>query len=193
MGPGGALRDGRPLPPRAVVITFDDGYNCYKDTALPILRRYGLPSTLFRAHGLRRRPPYPLLVGYTAALHKILAQTTIETIEVPGVGVVPLRTRVERDAAYSELVQVVEHTRADRVPQLVSSLIEVCGVEPAAEKHIIGWQEIEELAQDGDVTFAPHTRHHPILAQYGYRITSRVKYKDHGKTCKSMCKTRFPF
>ncbi|HST03229.1 MAG TPA: polysaccharide deacetylase family protein [Chloroflexia bacterium] len=158
----GALRDGQPLPPRAVMITFDDGYNCYKDTALPILRRYGLPSTLFVPTAYAEDPHTPF---WWDTLHKILAQTTIETIEVPGVGVVPLRTRVERDAAYSELVQVVEHTRADRVPQLVGSLIEVCGVEPAAEKHIIGWQEIEELAQDGDVAFAPHTRHHPILAQ----------------------------
>lgn len=168
-----ALREGKALPPRAVIITFDDGYMCYKDTALPILRSYGLPSTLFVPTAYAEDPLKPF---WWDTLHKVLAQTTIETLEVPEVGIVPLRTKVERDAAYSALVQIVEHTEADKVPQLVDSLVEACGVEPAAEKHIIGWQEIEELAQDGDVTFAPHTRHHPILAQTGAeRLQSEIK------------------
>jgi peptidoglycan/xylan/chitin deacetylase (PgdA/CDA1 family) len=141
--------------------------------ALPILRSYGLPSTLIVPTAYAEDPLKPF---WWDTLHKVLAQTTIETLEVPEVGIVPLRTKVERDAAYSALVQVVEHTEADKVPQLVDSLVEACGVEPAAEKHIIGWQEIEELAQDGDVTFAPHTRHHPILAQTGAeRLQSEIK------------------
>jgi len=30
-----------------VVLTFDDGYRCWKTTILPILARYGLPATVF--------------------------------------------------------------------------------------------------------------------------------------------------
>ncbi|HWQ22499.1 MAG TPA: polysaccharide deacetylase family protein [Gaiellaceae bacterium] len=46
-----AVRDhylhGSPLPPRAVLITFDDGYRDNLEHALPTLRRYGYPAVLF--------------------------------------------------------------------------------------------------------------------------------------------------
>ncbi len=35
------------LPPRALLITFDDGYRSFVESALPVLRRLGLPSLLF--------------------------------------------------------------------------------------------------------------------------------------------------
>lgn len=40
------------LPPRAVCITFDDGYADNYDNALPILKRYGLSATFFIVSGM---------------------------------------------------------------------------------------------------------------------------------------------
>lgn len=39
------------LPPRAVCITFDDGYRSVHDLALPILKEFGLPATVFVTTG----------------------------------------------------------------------------------------------------------------------------------------------
>lgn len=39
--------DGRQLPHKAVLITFDDGYKDNLQNAVPILRRYGYPAVLF--------------------------------------------------------------------------------------------------------------------------------------------------
>ena len=39
------------LPERTVVLTFDDGYADFATTALPLLRRYGFPATLFVTTG----------------------------------------------------------------------------------------------------------------------------------------------
>lgn len=41
------LADGKPLPLKPVVLTFDDGYRDTYEAAFPILKRYGFASTLF--------------------------------------------------------------------------------------------------------------------------------------------------
>jgi peptidoglycan/xylan/chitin deacetylase (PgdA/CDA1 family) len=48
----GALTDGRPLPERTVVLTFDDGFCDFYTSAAPVLRRLNLPATIFVLTGL---------------------------------------------------------------------------------------------------------------------------------------------
>ncbi|MFD5429038.1 polysaccharide deacetylase family protein [Streptomyces sp. NPDC127084] len=49
-----AWRHGERLPPRPVLITFDDGYEGVHRHALPVLARYGFASTLFVSTGWLR-------------------------------------------------------------------------------------------------------------------------------------------
>ncbi len=37
----------KPIPPRAVALTFDDGYENFYDYAFPILQRYGFPAMVY--------------------------------------------------------------------------------------------------------------------------------------------------
>lgn len=43
------LTDGAPLPPRPIMLTFDDGYSDLADQALPALQRLGWSATVFVA------------------------------------------------------------------------------------------------------------------------------------------------
>ncbi|WP_232210471.1 polysaccharide deacetylase family protein [Nitrococcus mobilis] len=46
------LFDDRPLPPRSVVLTFDDGYEGFHEHAFPILAQHGFTATIFIVTGL---------------------------------------------------------------------------------------------------------------------------------------------
>jgi peptidoglycan/xylan/chitin deacetylase (PgdA/CDA1 family) len=52
-----ACLDGeQPIPPRAVVLTFDDGYENFYEYAWPALSRYGFPAMVYLLSGLIGQP-----------------------------------------------------------------------------------------------------------------------------------------
>lgn len=51
------IRDGRPAPPRAVLLTFDDGRGSVWSVAAPLLRRRGMKATVFLVPGRMRSRP----------------------------------------------------------------------------------------------------------------------------------------
>ncbi len=53
-----------PLPPKPVVITFDDGYRCLHEFALPALREYGFQAAVFLVtSGIGRTNHWEVAVG----------------------------------------------------------------------------------------------------------------------------------
>lgn len=52
------LRDGRPLPERCVALTIDDAFRSFLSGAMPVLREFGYPATLFVNTGEVGGPDY---------------------------------------------------------------------------------------------------------------------------------------
>ncbi|MDQ2805596.1 MAG: polysaccharide deacetylase family protein [Chloroflexota bacterium] len=156
-----ALREGYSLPPHALVITFDDGYCCFRDTALPILQRLGLPVTLFI--------PTAFLGGagtgfWWDAAYRTVMGTAESAIEVPGSGWLPLDSPAARRHAFNRLVARVERLPETAAAQLVARVVERGGLAPPARRYLLDWDDVAALAAGG-VAIGPHTQHHPILAQ----------------------------
>ncbi|MEO8288307.1 MAG: polysaccharide deacetylase family protein [Chloroflexota bacterium] len=156
-----ALREGYTLPRRALAITFDDGYICFRDTAFPILRRLGLPVTLFVATGYTSNPTR---LFWWDAIYRALTRTAQAEIDIESIGRLPLRTNSQREYAFNLIVPIIETRREADAARLVDSILSHCNVEPNRDAHLLGWDDVASLAAEG-VAIGPHTREHPILAQ----------------------------
>jgi peptidoglycan/xylan/chitin deacetylase (PgdA/CDA1 family) len=82
--------DRKPLPPQAVLITFDDGYGDNLENAVPILQRYGHPAVLFVPIGYlggRRPLPHDEHLAARGIVNRILDWSELDELERAGVTV----------------------------------------------------------------------------------------------------------
>jgi peptidoglycan/xylan/chitin deacetylase (PgdA/CDA1 family) len=82
--------DGVPLPPRAVLITFDDGYRDNLENAVPVLQRHGYPAVLFVPIGYldgSRPLPHDDHLASRGILNRTLRWEDLAALEAAGVRV----------------------------------------------------------------------------------------------------------
>ncbi|MFK7822012.1 MAG: polysaccharide deacetylase family protein [Planctomycetaceae bacterium] len=155
-----ALNGEHQLPRRAVLLTFDDAYNDFLTNAFPVLRRMGLPVTLFVPTAF---PDNPALSFWWNQLYSSAVSTTRRDRVLIGSERLPLGTPQQRHQTGRRLVQRVRllpHSEAmSEVDRICDAL---CG-EPISND-VLSWNDLRRLAQNG-VSLAPHTRSHPLLNQ----------------------------
>jgi peptidoglycan/xylan/chitin deacetylase (PgdA/CDA1 family) len=154
---------GEQLPPRALAITFDDGYVDNHHYAFPILARLGLPWTLFVTAGCietRER------LWFDRVLRAF--QTTARAgFDLPELGPpAPLTTVVERQAAAYRVLGRLKGLAAAARLEAVDRITEALEVtdEDAEVPELLTWAQIREMAEAG-VAIGSHTLTHPILSR----------------------------
>jgi glycosyltransferase involved in cell wall biosynthesis/peptidoglycan/xylan/chitin deacetylase (PgdA/CDA1 family) len=148
----------RPLSPRALLLTFDDGYRDFGEIAWPILRRHRLPATLFVATGYAggqgRQFWWDRL--YDAVMHPADSRGD-RLCDTPG----------SRDRVLERLqtrIKSLPHDVAMRVVDEVCAEAEHSRSAADAPRPTLDWDELRALANDG-VAVAAHTRSHPLLTR----------------------------
>jgi CelD/BcsL family acetyltransferase involved in cellulose biosynthesis/peptidoglycan/xylan/chitin deacetylase (PgdA/CDA1 family) len=157
------LTDGGPPGP-VVVITFDDGYEDNYRVAYPILRKYGIPATIFLATGSIDSGEPLWFERLALALKKCKCASVELGLAVPRR--FPLRNDAERlranDEIYTFLRQLPD---ADRRRYLDEILHELDGLD-ASERNgkMLNWDQIRFLKANG-IGFGGHTVTHPFVSK----------------------------
>jgi peptidoglycan/xylan/chitin deacetylase (PgdA/CDA1 family) len=92
------------LPPRSVVITFDDGWSDFRNNAYPVLQRYSMPATVYltTSYCLENKPVFPLALGYMMWKHGT------EIVENSGFSFLPSQLDLTSDEKRTAIVNQFE-------------------------------------------------------------------------------------
>lgn len=160
----GALADltaGRPLPPRAVALTFDDGYLDNATFAAPVLAAAGLPATFFLV---------PDFLSGTAdawweRLGQAFAHATAPELRWEGERFDTSDPDVRR-ASMARVAEQLKTVDARRRGEAITELADRLASEvPAAKRRLfMDWDEAASLTRAGH-DIGSHTCDHPILSR----------------------------
>jgi len=155
------VRRGRlKLPPRAVLVTFDDAYRDFAEHAWPRLRKLGVPVTLFVATAYPDRPT--LAFWWDRLWGALTLAPPGAQVEIPD-GQAVLATEDDRMRGYRSLRRHLKTLPDDRLQGELERLVGRFE-QPTSTSPVLGWDELRALAGEG-VTLAPHTRTHPLLVR----------------------------
>jgi peptidoglycan/xylan/chitin deacetylase (PgdA/CDA1 family) len=160
-GLGRAIATGASIPANAAAITFDDGYRDNYVNAYPILKKYGVPATIFLATGhIDNGTPY-----WWDRIDYAMHASAHEKLELEQLGTYHFKSATERWLAArtirGRLKDLLENEKNRAIERLVRSL----GVDMPAtmgREMILSWDEVREMAQNG-ISFGAHTVNHPTL------------------------------
>jgi len=157
------LQESKPLPKKAVVITFDDGYKDIYLNVYPVLKRYSVPATIFVATG-------PIDSGELFWFDKVryaIYNTALEALELEGVGKCLLRSTNERLQGIYKVFEKLRELPEKGKNSLVERLINVSGVNiphNLGKEIMLSWDEAREMADNG-ITFGAHTITYRVLTR----------------------------
>ena len=146
------------LPPRAVAVTFDDGYSDNATVAFSILQKYSISATFFVAPGF--------LDGgrmWNDSIIEAVRRASGGSIDSGsiGLGLLPLSGGNARGAIAERIIRAVKHLPAERRAALVEQLCARIGAELPNDLMMTS-EQIRRLAAGG-MEIGAHTMTHPIL------------------------------
>lgn len=157
-------RGGGALPPRSLLLTFDDAYRDVADHAWPALTDHGMPATLFVPTAFPGAPE--------ASFWWERAWAAIDATDRPVVSVdgrtLPLLTAAEKASAYRAVRTFLKSRPHDAVESSLTRLEEnlgyLPGQRPEPSGRALDWPALRELRATG-LALGSHTRTHPLLTR----------------------------
>lgn len=158
------LRQGE-LPPRAVALTFDDGTSDFVTRAMPLIREFGYPVTLYVAtyYSYFNRPIYDLAVSY------VLWKARGRELDFPEVLERPVRLDAAGQAlatrafrAYAHLSDLTAEQKDDLLERVAAAAaVDLAAIRRKRVLHVMTPDEIAAVGREG-VDVQLHTHRHRV-------------------------------
>ena len=155
------------LPPRSVVLTFDDGPHDFYTQAFPIVRSFGFPVTVYLTtyYAAHNRPVYDVMLRYLLwkSRHPTLCWPEVlgTEAEVPlsGSASPSVLERLQRHPGEHSLTGAQKDSLLCRLAELLE--VDYQAILRKRLLHIMSLDEVRELAAQG-VDFQLHTHRHGV-------------------------------
>lgn len=189
------IYDAEPLPPRAIMITFDDGYRDNLTEATPVLAERKIPFLLFPAVGYLDDQRVFLWDGVAEAFRR----SCVRSARLPRLGLRDWSRDGADDKIAQEWIWAVvpldEISRSMAIEELSEILAyDVLGKPPAGTH--LSWGELQEMTRHG-CSVGAHTITHPMMvnlplemAAYEIQSSKEILENKLGVAVKSFA---FPF
>jgi peptidoglycan/xylan/chitin deacetylase (PgdA/CDA1 family) len=148
------------LPRRAACVTFDDGYRDNYTVAAPVLKRYGLPATIFVSTGF--------LDGgrmWNDSVIEAVRRAPGESIDARdiGLGVHAVGDDSARSATIAKLLDQLKYLPIAQRSEKVNDLCAIIGAVLPTDL-MLSTEEVR-AARHANIEIGGHTVNHPILTQ----------------------------
>jgi len=161
----GTLARNEEVPPKSVLVTFDDAYTDFAEHAWPIMQRHAVPATMFVATSF---PDHPTRLFWWDTLHDALRTTEANCLTTP-LGAHCLRTPERRAICFRRLRKYVKSLPHAEAMQFVDSVANDLRAQ-RTKSRVLSWDMLRQLAHEG-VELGAHTQNHPMLDRVDLETT----------------------
>jgi peptidoglycan/xylan/chitin deacetylase (PgdA/CDA1 family) len=167
------IKNGKPIPPKAIAITFDDGYEDNYTNAYPILKTLSIPATIFLTTGYIETSK----IFWWDKVREIIKKTNKKVINMKefqrftnkninslkNIKLIKAQGRTSAIRIITEYLKTIDYNKLSEATKFLQEILDVSNKDIEIPP-MLTWEQINEMSGNG-IDFGAHTVTHPNLTK----------------------------
>lgn len=161
----GRLSHRDPIPSNALALTFDDGYRDNYTLAYPVLKKFGVPATIFLTTKYIDQVAIPWNAELSHAIKKTGQSSLVLTFNSHD-EVFDIHSEQARLQALDRLLEILRNIPDTEKQRKLKDIYNQLKIKDFSELAgmMMTWDQVREMKRNG-ICFGAHTVNHPILTR----------------------------